>query len=149
MVAGSSPFVRPKHRPKALSSKPADLQAVPLIINEFLASPPTGPSGDANGDGIRDSADDEFVEIVNTGATPLNVGGFSINDATAVRFIFPPNTVIPAGEAAVVFGGGHPLVFGRLHQRLARIMDDGIGGLLMRPGFIAPQIDPRVLVPVV
>jgi hypothetical protein len=32
--------------------------------------PARGAAGDANGDGTRDPADDEFVEIVNTGKTP-------------------------------------------------------------------------------
>ena len=35
-----------------------------LIINEILADP--GSVNDANGDGISNSNDDEFVEIVNT-----------------------------------------------------------------------------------
>jgi hypothetical protein len=88
--------------------------AVPFVvlsrigINEYLADPPDGQLGDANGDGVRDSAQDEFVEIVNRTSTPIEVGGFTVHDADAVRFTFPPGTVIPAGEAAVVFGGGNP-----------------------------------------
>jgi hypothetical protein len=85
---------------------------VPLIINEFLADPGGSAAGDlegdANGDGIRDSADDEFVELVNNGVTPLAVGLFTISDASQVRFTIPAGTVIPAGESAVVFGGGTP-----------------------------------------
>src|SRR5882724_2693277 len=77
-------------------------------INEFLADPPDGPSGDANGDGSRDSAQDEFVEIVNRTAAPIDVGGFTVRDGDAQRFVFPPGTSIPAGEAVVVFGGGSP-----------------------------------------
>jgi Lamin Tail Domain/IPT/TIG domain len=77
-------------------------------INEFLADPPDGPAGDANQDGIRDSSQDEFVEVVNRTAGPFDVSGISLSDAGQVRFSFPPGTSIPAGEAAVVFGGGHP-----------------------------------------
>ena len=77
-------------------------------INEYLADPPDGPSGDANGDGSRDSAQDEFVEIVNRTGAPIDVGGFTVRDADAQRFVFPPGTSIPAGEAAVIFGGGSP-----------------------------------------
>jgi Lamin Tail Domain/IPT/TIG domain len=77
-------------------------------INEFLADPPDGLAGDANGDGIRDSSDDEFVEVVNRTDAPVSVGGYALRDADAVRFTFPAGTMIPAGEAAVVFGGGTP-----------------------------------------
>lgn len=77
-------------------------------INEYLADPPDGLAGDANGDGVRDSGDDEFVEIMNRTDAPVDIGSFTISDADAQRFVFPPGTLIPAGEVAVVFGGGHP-----------------------------------------
>ena len=87
-------------------------QGVSLIINEYLADPPAAfPAGDANGDGRRDSSEDEFVELVNTGAAPLDISGFTLSDAAAVRFTFPSTparTVVPAGEAVIVFGGGTP-----------------------------------------
>jgi lamin tail-like protein len=83
-------------------------QAATLTINEYLADPPPGALGDANGDGIRDATQDEFVELVNTGAVALNIGGFTISDATTVRFTVPAGRSIPPGEAAVVFGGGNP-----------------------------------------
>src|SRR5262249_7623431 len=43
------------------------LNVVPptLIVNEVLADPPAGSDGDANHDGTRDAAQDEFIEIVN------------------------------------------------------------------------------------
>ena len=77
-------------------------------INEYLADPPDGLAGDANGDGTRDSAQDEFVEVVNRSSAPLDLGGFTLRDADAQRFTFPSGSIIPAGEAAVVFGGGNP-----------------------------------------
>ena len=77
-------------------------------INEFMADPPDGLIGDANGDGNRDSAQDEFVEIVNRTGAPFEVGGFTLRDADSLRFTFPPGAVIPGGESAVVFGGGNP-----------------------------------------
>jgi hypothetical protein len=87
-----------------------------LGINEYLADPPTGPAGDANGDGSTDSSQDEFVEVINRTNAPVNVGGYTISDATSVRFTFPANTMIPAGEVAVVFGGGTPTGdFGNAH----------------------------------
>src|SRR6267142_6096735 len=86
-------------------SSPATLtpQAADLIINEYLADPPAGSAGDANGDGIRDGTQDEFVELVNPGAAPLNIGLFTISDSTTTRFTFPAGKVIPPGEAVVVF----------------------------------------------
>ncbi|HEX5732274.1 MAG TPA: lamin tail domain-containing protein [Blastocatellia bacterium] len=83
-------------------------QSAPLVINEYLADPPTGPAGDANGDGVTSTSQDEFVELINAGSAPLGVGGFSISDAVQTRFTFPPGAVIPAGEAAIIFGGGSP-----------------------------------------
>ncbi|HWP43569.1 MAG TPA: lamin tail domain-containing protein, partial [Blastocatellia bacterium] len=80
-----------------------------LIINEYLADPPDGAAGDANGDGSRDSSEDEFVELVNAGPAPLDISGFTISDAAQVRFTVPAGKIIPAGEAAIVFGGGTPV----------------------------------------
>ena len=77
-------------------------------INEFLADPPDGAAGDANGDGSRDSSQDEFIEVLNRTGGPADVGGFSISDADSIRFTFPIGTIIPANEAAVIFGGGNP-----------------------------------------
>ncbi|HET9533525.1 MAG TPA: lamin tail domain-containing protein, partial [Blastocatellia bacterium] len=84
-------------------------QSPVIVINEYLADPPDGMAGDANGDGARSSSQDEFVELVNAGAAPLDVGGFTISDAAQVRFTIPAGKIIPAGEAAVIFGGGMPL----------------------------------------
>jgi Lamin Tail Domain/IPT/TIG domain len=83
-------------------------QAVMLVINEYLADPPAGIAGDANGDGLRDSAQDEFIELVNNDIAPLNISGFTISDSVQVRFTIPAGKIIPPGEAAVIFGGGTP-----------------------------------------
>ncbi|MEK6409236.1 MAG: lamin tail domain-containing protein [Acidobacteriota bacterium] len=80
----------------------------PLVINEYLADPPEGAAGDANGDGTRSSSSDEFVEILNRSGDPLDISGFKLFDADAVRHVFPPGTLLPPFEAAVVFGGGTP-----------------------------------------
>src|SRR5689334_24052827 len=57
-------------------------QTASIVINEYLADPAgSGPgdlAGDANGDGVRDSSADEFVEIVNAGTAPVNIGLFTI-----------------------------------------------------------------------
>jgi uncharacterized protein (TIGR03437 family) len=90
---------------------------VPLIINEILADvPPDDAStpaieGDANRDGMHDSADDEFIELVNNSRLALDVSGIVISDSTGNRFTFPANSTLAAGQAAVVFGGGAPQAF--------------------------------------
>lgn len=87
---------------------PAALAQRPLWITEVLAAPPTG--GDANGDGLWDSGEDEMVELYNPNATtPLDVGGVTIADGLQARFTFPCGTLIAPRTTAVVFGGGRPL----------------------------------------
>ncbi|HYJ47674.1 MAG TPA: lamin tail domain-containing protein, partial [Pyrinomonadaceae bacterium] len=78
-----------------------------ILINEVLADPPDGLAGDANHDGVRDSSDDEFVELANTTSNDINIGGFqlltrSTGAATnTVRHTFPAGTIVPAGTALV------------------------------------------------
>ena len=79
-----------------------------LLISEIHADPASGLSGDANGDGGRSATQDEFVELINTGLTSLDISGYTIEDGGGLRHTFPANTVIPAREATVVFGGGTP-----------------------------------------
>jgi Lamin Tail Domain/IPT/TIG domain len=103
-------------------------------INEYLADPPDGLAGDANGDGTRDSADDEFIEVINRTNVPIDIGSYKISDATQVRFTFPVGTIIPAGEAAVVFGGGTPTGgFGNA-QVNGLVFTTGSGGLSLNNG---------------
>lgn len=77
-----------------------------VIVNEVMADPPDNADGDTNGDGVRNYKDDEFVELVNTGAGATDVSGWTIVDRVGVRYTFPDGTVIPPGKALVVFGGG-------------------------------------------
>ena len=49
-----------------------------VLINEFLADPPDGLAGDANRDGVRDSGDDEFIELVNTTTHDIDVSAYKI-----------------------------------------------------------------------
>lgn len=88
----------------------------PVVINELLADPDSGLAGDANGDGIRNFSEDEFVEIVNTSDSTLDLSGWTLADGVTVRHTFPPNSLVASGCAIVVFGGGIPAVgdqFGR------------------------------------
>ncbi|HEX5833576.1 MAG TPA: lamin tail domain-containing protein, partial [Pyrinomonadaceae bacterium] len=83
-----------------------------VVINEILADPPDGLAGDANRDGIRDTADDEFIELVNSTTHDLDLSGFqlqtrALTGATdTLRHRFATGTILPAGTALVIFGGG-------------------------------------------
>ncbi|MBV9210409.1 MAG: lamin tail domain-containing protein [Acidobacteria bacterium] len=94
-----------------------------VFINEALADPPYGIAGDANHDGVRDGADDEFVELVNAQDDEVNISGWTVrthsvtstNETT--RHVFASGTIIPAHDALVIFGGGtfnpsHPIFGG-------------------------------------
>ncbi|MGI8918627.1 MAG: lamin tail domain-containing protein [Pyrinomonadaceae bacterium] len=90
----------------------AGVQAATVLINEVLADPPDGPAGDANHDGVRSSAEDEFVELVSTGGA-VNISGWTIRTRSlggineTTRHTFPSGSVLLAGEAMVMFGGGN------------------------------------------
>jgi uncharacterized repeat protein (TIGR01451 family) len=116
-----------------------NVTAPTMVVNEVLADPPTGTDGDANHDGTRDAADDEFVELVNSTNSPMNISGWTVrthatSSATeTVRHTFAANTNFPAGEAMVVFGGGtfspsNPL-FG-----CAQVVKASSGGLSLTNG---------------
>lgn len=64
-----------------------------ILINEVLANE---PGSDASG---------EFIELVNPGATDVDITGYTLSDAVQVRHTFP-STVLPAGRALVVTGAG-------------------------------------------
>ena len=97
--------VVPRERADVLSEEVNHPQ---VVISEIHADPDSSIAGDANGDGTRDAEDDEFVELLNTGTTPVDVSGWKISDGISVRHTFPASTVIPPHEAAVVFGAGTP-----------------------------------------
>lgn len=90
------------------------LSANPLVLNEVLYDPSnSGLKGDANGDGVYNQDQDEFVELVNNSTSPLDISGYKIFDTTGLtsntpRHIFPAGTVLQGGKAVVVFGGGKP-----------------------------------------
>ncbi|MFZ6029417.1 MAG: lamin tail domain-containing protein [Chloroflexota bacterium] len=88
-----------------LSPPPTPTPLPPLVINEIHADPHDN-AGDANGDGLVDNADDEFIEIVNTSGEPIDLSGWSIEDGVSLRHTFPVSSVLPADCALVVFGGG-------------------------------------------
>jgi Lamin Tail Domain len=96
-----------------------------LVITEILADPPRGTAGDANRDGVRDPEDDEFVEIVNRGTTPVCLAGWTLGDAANPRrHTFPLGRPLGPGEVLVLFGGGVPT--GRFGDALVQAAADGL-----------------------
>jgi hypothetical protein len=72
----------------------------PLRLNEFMA----GPARDWDGSGSFSSRDDEWVEVVNAGAAPLDLAGFIITDGDSLpRFAL----------TGILAPGGHRMVTGK------------------------------------
>ena len=59
-----------------------------IVINEIMADPPSN------------ERDGEYVELYNRSASPVNVGGWKLDNA--VHFTIPPNTMIPPGGYLVL-----------------------------------------------
>ena len=112
-----------------LRPDPAQAQATPppLVINEIHADPAPDMAGDANGDGLRDSEQDEFVELINVSGAPLDLSGWRLQDGVGDRHIFPPGTLLADGCALVVFGGGTPT--GPFGGSLVQTASTGLLGL--------------------
>ena len=84
-----------------------------LIVNEFCPNP---AGCDNNRDGTVNTSTDEFVEIVNTTAAPVDLSYLTLHDSSTIeRHRFTNPTTLPAGGAIVVFGAGTPTGFARLH----------------------------------
>lgn len=98
-----------------------------FVINEIHADPASGDAGDANGDGIRDFSQDEFVELVNTSSADIDVSGWTLSDGVGPRHTFPPGSIVESGCSVVVFGGNTPTgVFG---ASLVQVASSGSVGL--------------------
>lgn len=79
-----------------------------FLLNEVHYDPATPITGDANGDGIREAQGDEFIELFNSAENSLDLSGYTVSDASAVRHTFPTGTIIPSNGVLVLFGGGTP-----------------------------------------
>ena len=108
------------------------------MIHEFLADPALGASGDANCDGLRDGTEDEFVEIANLGASPVDIGGWTISDASLTRHVFANGTTLDPMSAIVVFGGGMPIFDGTSSVAEAWCLDlPGVQFVVASSGLLA------------
>ncbi len=114
----------------APSPKQVDLTPpIPLsgvVINELHADPDL-TQGDANGDGVIDSSQDEFIEIINNAGIPLDFSNASMRDAIGLRHTFPPGSVVGNGCAILVFGGGTPM--GSFGGSLVQVSSSGMLGM--------------------
>ena len=108
------------------SLTPSPTPAPTLVINEILADP-HDVFGDANGDGIVDAQQDEFIEIVNASGAAVDHSGWSLWDTLGVRHTFPAGTAVGDQCAIIVFGGGTPP--GSFGGSLVQIASSGILGL--------------------
>lgn len=71
-----------------------------VIINEVLANEPgSSPAG-------------EGVELLNTGGTAIDIGGWTLSDSTAVRHTFASGTTLQPGKAITVMGGASAIPAG-------------------------------------
>ncbi len=84
------------HVPAAVPCARADTT---LLLNEFMA----GPARDWDGNGVFSSRDDEWVEVVNTTAAPLDLSPFLITDGDRIPRVALSGTL----EA-----GGHKVIYG-------------------------------------
>jgi hypothetical protein len=79
-----------------------------VIINEFLADPPSGVAGDANRDLTASTSQDEFVELFNSGNDTVDISGWGLADNYKPRHVFDAGTTLLPQSLIVVFGGGDP-----------------------------------------
>jgi len=89
--------------PRELTLSITDDGTPDIFINEIHADPASGLEGDADGNGIRDGNDDEFVEFVNNQDTDINISNWKFYNEADLKHVFPSGTVIPANSALVLF----------------------------------------------
>ncbi len=61
---------------------------------------------DANGDGIIDSNQDEFIEIANISNDDVDMTGWQVGDDEELSFTFPDGYIMAPGQIVVIFSGG-------------------------------------------
>ena len=93
-------FALPAHIPA--SATPACADAA-LRLNEFMA----GPARDWDGSGVFSSRDDEWIEVVNTGATSLDLAGYLITDRDSIPRLALAGTLAAGGHLLVTGGQAH------------------------------------------
>ena len=67
-----------------------------------IASILPAQSADNNGDGVVDFCD-EFITLTNGGTAIIDISGYTISDAVAIRHIFPTVTILNPGQTITLF----------------------------------------------
>ncbi len=103
LIRQSSMFLLPFALAGNAIGQTASVPAPHPMITEVLAAVPSGPRGDANGDGLRDAIGDEFIELVNPHDKPIQLKGYMLVDSDA----WAPGAAKP-GSAAKPTPGAKP-----------------------------------------
>lgn len=77
----------------------ASVQATGLVLNEIMA----GPARDWDGSGTFSARDDEWIELRNAGAAPVDLAGYFLSDADSLPRMALSGTLGP-GERLLIFG---------------------------------------------
>lgn len=126
------------------------LEVSELLINEFMASNDGGMSNNPNGwypiaNQVPGTTED-WIEILNTGTTTLDLGGWRLTDnpGDLAKWTFPPGTNLGAGQFLIVYASGDnaPDVNGNLHTNF-KLSAGGEYLALVRPsGTVASEFGP-------
>ncbi|QDV72312.1 lamin tail domain-containing protein [Botrimarina mediterranea] len=112
-------------QPRVETLEPRHLMAV--VLSEFVAD---------NESGIRDldGQRQDWIEIANTGASVVDLGGYYLSDdaVTPAKWQIPAGVTLAAGERLVVFASGKDLASGELHTNFS-LNNAGEDVLLVAP----------------
>jgi hypothetical protein len=109
-----------------------------VVISEFLAS---------NSNGLRDEDGDysDWIELFNSGVTPVNLGGWFLTDTASdlAKWSFPPTNIAPGGFLVVFASGKDRRVPGApLHTRFSLSASGEYLALVRPDGSIASEFGP-------
>jgi hypothetical protein len=111
-----------------------------LRINEIMAQPSMGAVG-------------QWVELLNVGAAPINVAGYTLGSAAQPAFVFPSTGPIwvPAGGTRVIATNSSPALNGGLlyASEVGTLNLGTISGVLVLRNAAAQVLDSAVLLPAV
>ncbi|MFP2925818.1 lamin tail domain-containing protein [Pyxidicoccus sp. 3LG] len=88
-----------------------------VVVHEILANE------------LGSDAGTEFIELLNAGGSAVDLGGWTLSDATGLRHTFASGTLLGAGKAIVVFGKAASIPAG-----LANAVGATTGGLSLNNG---------------